>query len=443
MSESVDVSVDCLSEDERNRWPVKKSTAFYAFFVIFMLALLDMADRQILAALFPYLKVEFGFTDSQLGFLASLVNFGLVVMAIPTAYLVDRWSRKKMLAVMTLIWSGATAACAFVSGYAHLAICRFFVGAGEAGYLPAGQTILACSFPKKYQTAAIAVTTYGMTIGAMLGLLGAAYIASHWGWRHAFGVFAIPGIILGIMCLFMKDFKVKSVEPSCHEGANTGESLAKASYGKVFVSICKTPTLVYGVLAHSLILLVTSAMQIWMPTYFTRAAGVAPTVAAMMAAITMFVSFLGAIAGASLIDWLRKQGMSLVLIIMCGLSLFALAAKLLAFGVVTPGTVVQLSIIVLAGLATTPASIVGSTLVADLSLPQHRATAVSLMVVVQNICGMALGPMIMGFVADMFSLPTAILLLSCLLMVSALLYFLASRTYKQDMMKMEKVIIEF
>ncbi len=442
MNVPADVSADCLTEEERSRWPVKKSTAFYAFFIIFFLAMLDMADRQILAALFPYLKEEFAFTDSQLGFLASLVNFGLVVMAIPTAYLVDKWSRKKMLAVMTFIWSGATALCAFVSGYAHLAFCRFFVGAGEAGYVPAGQTILACSFPKKHQTAAVAVSTYGMSIGAMVGLLGAAYIASHWGWRHAFGVFAIPGVILGILCLFMKDFKVKSVEPNCNENAPT-ESMANASYLKVFISICKTPTLVFGVLAHSMVLLVNSAMQIWMPTYFTRAAHVDPTTAAMLAAITMFVGFIGAVAGASLIDWLRKQGMALVIVIMSGMSILAFAGMFLAYGFLTPGSASQLFLIVLYGLATTPATIVGSTLVADLSLPQHRATAVSLMVVVQNIFGMALGPLIMGIIADMFSLTTAILFLSFLFLVSGVLYFLASKTYKSDIAKMEKVIIEF
>ncbi len=442
MNESVNPSVDCMSEEERSRWPVKKSTAFYAFFVIFMLALLDMADRQILAALFPYLKEEFAFSDSQLGFLASLVNIGLIVLAVPTAYIVDKWSRKKMLAVMTLIWSAATAACAFVSGFAHLAFCRFFVGAGEAGYAPAGQAILACSFPKKYQTAAIAVTTYGMTIGALIGLLGAAYIAQHWGWRHAFGVFAIPGVILAIMCLFLKDFKVKPVDP-CDSDSAPSDSLASASYMKVLAAVCKTPTLVFAILAQSFILLISSAMQIWMPTYFNRAAHVDPTYAAMLSAIVMFVSFFGMIIGASLVDWFRKYGMTKVLLGVAGMCAFGFVAMFIAYGVLEPGSVFQLIMIVLYGLASCPVAMIGGTIVADLSLPQHRATAVSMMIVVQNLFGMALGPVLIGVLADFFSLITAILMISFLFLVGAVMYFFASKTYEKDLAKMEKVVIEF
>ena len=77
-------------------------------------------------------------SDTQLGMLISIVNIMLAVLVIPSAYFIDHWSRKKMIALMGGIWSLATGACAFAGGYWHMLMARFFIGAGEAGYNPGG-----------------------------------------------------------------------------------------------------------------------------------------------------------------------------------------------------------------------------------------------------------------------------------------------------------------
>ena len=175
--------------------------------MIILLAIIDFMDRQIVASLLPYIKEEYGATDSQLGLMISIVNYSMVIFVIPSGYLIDRWSRKKMLSLMAIIWSLATAACGLAGTFSHLVAARFFIGTGEAGYNPAGQTLLSASFPRRLRASVCSAIPGSMWLGAPLGLMIGAFIAEHWGWRHAFGVVAVPGIALGIVALFCRDFR--------------------------------------------------------------------------------------------------------------------------------------------------------------------------------------------------------------------------------------------
>ena len=215
-------------------WPIGKKSAYFTLIICMVLGVFDLMDRLIIVSLFPYLKAEYTLSDTQLGMLVSILNFAVAVLVIPGAYIIDRWSRTKTLALMTLIWSLATGAGAFVGTYSHLLIARFIVGAGEAGYNPAGQALLSACFPKRLRSTVIAALQFAMGLGAPLGLVVGAYIATHWGWRHAFGVVAIPGFFAALLALKMKDFKT----------AETSENkTAKMPYTVVLKKIFTTPTL--------------------------------------------------------------------------------------------------------------------------------------------------------------------------------------------------------
>ena len=213
---------DCLPDEV---WPIGKKAALYSCFIVFCLGAFDFIDRQVLAALLPYIKAEWTLTDTQLGMLVSVVNVVMAILVVPSAYLIDHWSRKKMMCIMGSIWSVATAACAFAGTFSHLFAARMFIGAGEAGYNPAAQALLSAQFPKKYRGTAIAFTQLGISIGAPIGLVLGAYIAHRWGWRHAFGVVAVPGFILSLMALSIRDYK--SVEVT----ADADRALARGRNG--------------------------------------------------------------------------------------------------------------------------------------------------------------------------------------------------------------------
>ena len=240
---------DCLPEPGQDAWPIGKRAAFFTFFLSCTFLLLDFIDRQVLAALFPYLKQDMGLSDTQLGLLVSVVNVSIAVLTLPTGYLIDRWSRKYMMGIMTFVWSLATGACAFAGGFGHLFAARFFVGAGEAGYVPAAQSLIAASFPRKYRSTALSTFVTCASIGSPLGLLIGAFIAEHWGWRHAFGVVAIPGMLAAFLCIRIKDFTVRRACKAENEEQKAAVSSRGESWGNIVLSILRTPSCLLAFLA--------------------------------------------------------------------------------------------------------------------------------------------------------------------------------------------------
>ncbi len=434
---------DLACEPSKDAWPIGKKAAFLTLFIVLLLGVLDMADRQVITALLPYLQKDFGLSDTQLGLLLSIVNIGLAVFALPAAYFIDKWSRKKMMGIMAFVWSFATAMCAFSTSFAQLLVCRLFVGAGEAGYGPAGQSLLVASFPEKYRATILACLNIGMTLGAPIGLAVGALIASKWGWQHAFGLFAIPGLILAFTALFIKDFKgVKKVEEV--QGECVQLEAEKVNYLKILLNLVTKPTLAFAVLGQTTMVIVSTALMNWLPTYFVRVANATPSLAASLAASTMLISLVYMILYGVGADWLRRRiGMhnTLKVVALCGLIGFF--GILLCFQFFTPASGAQLIMVMVYGFFLGPTTLTCLTVIADLSLPHHRASAASIMIVVQNIFGMAVGPTLMGFLSDRFDIVTAISLMAVCSLISGVLFLCASFTYKRDLARMEKVVVDF
>lgn len=130
---------------------------------------------------------------------------------------------EKMIFLMGVVWSLSTLLGGFATSFSLLLIARMLCGFGEAGYQPAGQSLLTACFPRKFRATATAIVTCGMTIGAPIGLVVGAFVAEHWGWRHAFGVVAVPGLLLSFLALRMHDFRVAD---------DSGEKAARRENGK-------------------------------------------------------------------------------------------------------------------------------------------------------------------------------------------------------------------
>jgi MFS family permease len=126
-----------------------RGPAWFAYLMTIALMIFDYIDRQIIASMFPFLKSDWLLTDSQLGALVSVVSVTVAVFGIPVAWIADRFSRVKSIAVMAMTWSMATIACMFSQGYAHLLVARAFVGLGEAGYGSVGAAMVATHFPQR------------------------------------------------------------------------------------------------------------------------------------------------------------------------------------------------------------------------------------------------------------------------------------------------------
>lgn len=433
-------------------WPVGKKSAYFSLFVAFLLGIMDFIDRQVIAALFPYLKAEYTLSDTQLGVLVAIVNVAIAILVIPSAYLIDRWSRKKMLCIMGVIWSIGTGACAFVGSYSHLVAARFFVGFGEAGYAPASQSLVAASFPKRLRATAIAILQTAPALGVPLGLIIGAFIAEHWSWRHAFGVVAIPGIFISFLALYVKDFKNQPKHDDKAEAAAAAaaieagverKAVKQESYFQELMALVRTPSMLCVYLACISGMLFSTSVMNWLPSYFNRAAGMSVTTASTIAAATMVVGTFATLLSGPVLDWLRRKGPLTVLYVQSGLAFLQFVLCFFIYSVVTPGSTIQFVLLFIqccTGCTLVPLAF---TLVADLSHPRKRGTAVSMVITLQNVFGMAVGPLITGIISDIFDLSTAMTIVSGAYIIVGISFFIMTFTYQRDLARLGDVSVEF
>lgn len=440
-------------ECHEDGWPIGKKAAFFSLTIVILLAILDGLDRYVLTALLPYLKVEFELSDSQLGLLVSIVSFAIAAFVIPTAYLVDRWSRKKTMALMCGIWSISTGLCAFAGSFSHLMIGRFLVGAGEAGYNPAAQALLSAQFPKKFRSTVLSLIQMSIGLGSPIGLALGAWLALHYGWRHALGIVAIPGLILALSALLIKDFKtqphVKKVEPSqasvkAAAGAETatdpGAAVAPPQtepYLTTLWGFLKVPSLLCVFAGAATLLCFSGATGGWLPMYFIRYADMTPTAAANIAALMFFPSMLGYFFAGPFIDAFRRRFVNGTAIAMFfGVVIFAVG-QVVGFTLCTPGSMVQITIFFVTGATIALATVGGPTMIMDLVPLKNRASAAGVLVASQNVLGLALGPLLAGLLSDAFDLETAFLIMMVAPGLAALCYLTAMYTFKRDIEKVE------
>lgn len=422
-------------------WPVGKKAAFFTLTVIILLAIIDFMDRQIVASLLPYIKEEYGATDSQLGLMISIVNYSMVIFVIPSGYLIDRWSRKKMLSLMAIIWSLATAACGLAGTFSHLVAARFFIGTGEAGYNPAGQTLLSASFPRRLRASVCAAIPASMWLGAPLGLMIGAFIAEHWGWRHAFGVVAVPGIALGIVALFCRDFR--TVRQDIPGECGGGEEPEREPYWRAVASLLKMPTMPLLFVGQATGLIASSSLIGWLPSYFNRVAGVSVTTASSYSAIYMAALAAATLIGGPILDGLFRKGTPFALRVQTIALIAGFLLTALAFSFLAPGSVAQVSLLAFHTLFTATVITLGYALVLNLAQPQQRATATSLIVLVQNGLGNGFGALLTGVLSDVFTLSTSMLLITGSYLVSAVCFWAASHTYEKDLATVKHVTVRF
>ena len=224
-------------------YKLSKRSSYYIFTLLFLLYFFDYVDRMIVTSLFPFIQKEWRLTDTQSGLLVSVVYWSIVAFVFPVSILVDRWSRKKVIGIMALLWTAATAACAFTKSFPQLLMARSGIGIGEAGYAPAGTAMLSGLFPPEKRSRMMGLWNISIPLGIAVGIGVGGFVAQHWGWRHAFGLVALPGALVAILFFFVKDYKtvelVKTVD-SC----DTGQSRVKMSKLDIFRTFLHVPSLI-------------------------------------------------------------------------------------------------------------------------------------------------------------------------------------------------------
>lgn len=374
------------------------------FALTFGLLLSDYMSRQVVAAIFPMLKAEWALTDTRLAALNSVVSLSVALLAIPISVIGDRLGRARAVIGMALIWSLATLASGLAAGYGQLLIARVIVGVGEAAYGSIGLAVLLTVFSAKSRSTLTAAFLAGGSIGSVLGVVVGGAVADAFGWRSAFFVFGVAGLVLtGFYALLINDRKLR-------ERANPEQLAVSAAEAtdarRRFLTLVSTPSVVAAYLASGLHLLVIGALYAWLPSFFVRDYGVSATKAGSLAGLVVLVVALGMVGTGFVTDRLsrhspmRKWEAPMV---------FSLASMvLLMVGFRMPTGPLQIGMLCLGAFFCAGLTGPAGALVANLTPSSIHATAFATLSLANNLLGLAAGPLVVGMLADRLDLTRAL-----------------------------------
>ena len=176
---------------------------WYVLIITMLVYTINIADRYVMSTVLEPIRLELQLTDSGIAFLTgvSLALF-YVTMGIPLSWVADRYNRKNLLAASIAAWSVMTTLCGLSKGYTQLLLARIGVGIGEAGGTPACNAIIGDYFPANRRPMAMTIFALGAPIGAWLGADMAGAVSHAYGWRAAFLVLGVPGVILALVVYF-------------------------------------------------------------------------------------------------------------------------------------------------------------------------------------------------------------------------------------------------
>ncbi|HEY0815508.1 MAG TPA: MFS transporter [Pseudonocardia sp.] len=403
--------VDGLNGDARGAFAPRSALA-----LLCALLVLDFADRQVVVAAFPYLRVEFAASEAQLGALVSAVSVVIALGALPAALVVDRWSRVRAIAVMGAVWSIATAACALTPGYVALLAARVGVGVGEAGFGPAGSALLGATYPLERRATVLGIFQMGAPLGVVTGSVVGSLVAAQWGWRPAFLVVALPGLVLALLALRLRDYR----------------SVPERSRGRVAVAaLLHRRSALGAMLGGAFLLVVVSTLYTWLPTHLERAYGLSPAHAGVMASIVVLAGAVGTVTAGHLADRLARRDVRYRLLVPAVGAVLTTATLGSAFGLAAPG-VTQMVLVLLGGATATTAIGPVAAVVLDVVRSSVHATAIAVLALVQNLLGLAVGPVVTGVLADRWGLTAALTTVAVMGVAAGFAFWWGSQPYAQD-----------
>lgn len=419
----------------RSGYLFSKRYSNYVFMLLFLLYMFDYIDRMVVTSMFTSIESDWGITHTQSGMLVSAVYWAIVLLTFPVSILVDRWSRTKTIGIMAIMWSLATALCALTGNFVQLFMARLLIGVGEAGYAPGGSAMISGLYPVDKRAKMMGLWNASIPLGSAIGVLLGGIIAVKLGWKHAFGIVAVPGLIVAILFLFVKDYK--TVDLSFVDASNNRIKMEKKDIIKEFLS---KPSVIYTYFGIAAVVFVTTSLLTWLSTYFQTERNIPMDKAGTMASAVMVLALVGAPVGGFLTDrWLRTKKNARLLF--PALSTLLTAIVLFAALYLFKG-IVQYALFLLMGILIMCFISGAAAVTQDVIHPGLRATSYAIAVVVQNLIGSSTAPIVMGKIYDLSNIRTALSILPFVLILGSLLFYLGSKYYVKDINKVAKINLE-
>ena len=421
--------------EDRSGYLFSKGYSNYVFMLLFLLYMFDYADRMVVNSMFTSIQKDWFITDTQCGWLVSVIYLTIGILTFPISILVDRWSRTKTIGLMAIVWSLATAVCAFTGNYIQLFMARIFIGFGEAGYAPGGSALISGMYPMEKRSKMMGLWNSSIPLGSAIGVTMGGIIAQSLGWKHAFGIVAVPGLIIAILFLFVNDYK--TVDLSFIDKNNKKIKMGKKDMIREFIA---KPSVIYTYFGMAAVVFVTTAMIVWLPKFFETGNKLEPKIAGTLAGFVMMLALIGAPLGGFLIDRWRKTEPRARLLFPAISTFISALLLFIAFFILKGNG--QIAVLFLFGVIIMTFIAGAAAVTQDVIHPGLRATSYAIAVAVQNLLGSFTAPIILGKVSDLYDIKTAMAILPFVLLIGAFLFYIGSRYYIQDMSKVPPVQLE-
>ena len=385
--------------------------------------LFNYIDRYVLAAVEPDIRAAFfapGDPNAMAttGLLAPAFLVTYMISAPVLGFLADRFSRWLIVGICVILWSVATAASGFAVTFVALFITRIFVGIGEGGYGPAAPTILSDYFALQTRGRVMAIFCAAIPVGSALGYVLGGIINHQLGWRWAFYLVAIPGIVLGLICFFQKDPRMRGVQRE-----------RRRARKEDYLTLLRTRSFVFNCMAQTAMTFALGGLAFWMSAYLIFRNQSPALATPIFGGITVVAGLLSTLLGGFVADRLQKR-ISGSYFLVSGLGML-LAFPLFLGRIYAPfplAWVCLFGAVFFVFLNTGPSNAA----LANVAEPNVRATAFALNIFVIHFLGDALSPPLLGFVAGRSNMNVAFLVISVAMLISGVIWLFGMKYLAAD-----------
>lgn len=414
-------------EKRETHQAVKGAGWFLALLVL--LNLFNYIDRYNLPPVLEPIETEFAATGSQMGFLATGFLLVYMITAPIFGWTADRYSRWKLVGIGMIIQSLGTLGSGLAGSYMMLLIARCIVGVGDAAYGPAAPTIISDLYPLSKRGRKLAWFYAAIPVGSALGFAIGGYMRELTdSWRWGFYSIVPPMLILGVICLFIKDKR-----------AGTGDA-KPIEHHKVtladYLSLLKNKSYLFNCLGMTLMTFAIGGISFWMPYYLEETRGISKAASSItFGGIVVLAGLSATLFGGYLGDILKLR-FSGSYFLVSGIGMI-LAAPLIGLMLITPFPACW-AVVFVAVFALFVNTGPSNAILANVTHPSIRASAFALNIFIIHALGDAISPPIIGWIKDRSNFETAFMLIITTVALGGVAWCLGAKFLSADTQNAER-----
>ena len=396
-----------------------------ALFLLLAINLFNYIDRQVLAAVEPDIRATFFAPDdvnrmTKTGLLGVAFFVTYMVSAPVLGFLADRISRWLIVGIAVVLWSLASGASGLAATFGILFATRIFVGIGEGGYGPAAPTIISDLFPIETRGRVMAIFCAAIPVGSALGYVIGGLAGSHLGWRWAFYLVTPPGLLLGLLCFWQRDPRAaadQSVQKSPRRGIRD------------YLNLFRTRSYLINCVAQTLMTFAVGGLAFWVPAYLGFRGQSSDVGMPIFGLITVVAGLVSTLLGGVVADRLRSRFAGSYFWVSGIGMLIACPFFIVSLYVPFPAAWIPMFLaIFFLFLNTGPAN----TALANVSLPEVRATAFAANIFVIHAFGDVQAFWLLGYIGGHTNMHVAFLFVSGIILLSGLVWLFGVKYLPAD-----------